>query len=175
MVIALVICAYWACFAVVLPTASLHFGSTGALWVLTGTHPCGPPPRQNGGGYQSASSYCGLVEWIVDCGERVWNWEDRVRIPTQAHQKRCDRALTCPHFSIIIRICSKKSVDTQKPAVKRQTAFEQLELITSTTELHRQKPVFRRFGSLLAKIKLPTNFGHKLTVLWFPIDSAQHR
>ena len=23
---------------------------TGVLWVLTGTHPCGPPPRQGGGG-----------------------------------------------------------------------------------------------------------------------------
>ena len=23
---------------------------TGVLWVLTGTHPCGPPPRQDGGG-----------------------------------------------------------------------------------------------------------------------------
>ena len=27
------------------PTASSHFGSTGVLWVLTRTHPCGPPPR----------------------------------------------------------------------------------------------------------------------------------
>ena len=25
-------------------------GSTGVLWVWTGTHPCGPPPRQDGGG-----------------------------------------------------------------------------------------------------------------------------
>ena len=42
----------------------------------------GPPPRQNGGGYQSASSCCGFVEWIVDCVERVWNWEDKVRVTT---------------------------------------------------------------------------------------------
>ena len=27
------------------PTASSHFWSTGVLWVLTGTHPCGPPSR----------------------------------------------------------------------------------------------------------------------------------
>ena len=42
-------------------------------------------PGRNGGGYQSASSCCGFVEWIVDCVERVWNWEDRVRIPTPLH------------------------------------------------------------------------------------------
>ena len=74
------------CGACELPTASSHCGSTGVLWVLTGTHPCGPPPRQNGGGYQSASSCCGFVEWIVECVERVWNWEDKVRIPT--HTKK---------------------------------------------------------------------------------------
>ena len=33
-----------------LPTASHRFGGTGVLWVLTVTHPCGPPPRQDGGG-----------------------------------------------------------------------------------------------------------------------------
>ena len=32
------------CGACELPTASSNFGSTGVLWVLTGTHPCGPPP-----------------------------------------------------------------------------------------------------------------------------------
>ena len=73
------------CGACELPTASSHFGSTGVLWVLTGTHPCGPPPKQNGGGYQSASSCCGFVEWIFDCVERVWNRKDKVRIP---HKKR---------------------------------------------------------------------------------------
>ena len=32
------------------PTASPVKLGTGVLWVSTGTHPCGPPPRQDGGG-----------------------------------------------------------------------------------------------------------------------------
>ena len=32
------------------PTASPVELDTGVLWVSTGTHPCGPPPRQDGGG-----------------------------------------------------------------------------------------------------------------------------
>ena len=40
-----------------LPTASSHFGSTGVLWVLTGTHPCGPPSRM-----MEVTKSSGLVE-----------------------------------------------------------------------------------------------------------------
>ena len=32
------------------PTASPVELGTGVLWVSIGTHPCGPPPRQDGGG-----------------------------------------------------------------------------------------------------------------------------
>ena len=71
------------CGACELPTASSHFGSTGVLWVLIGTHPCGPPPRQDDGGYQSASSCCGLWSVLfVACGERVGNCDDMVRTTT---------------------------------------------------------------------------------------------
>ena len=49
-----------------LPTASTLWG-TGVLWVLTGTHPCGPPLRQDGGGYQSASSYVRAYGLRVRC------------------------------------------------------------------------------------------------------------
>ena len=56
----------WAHVSVVLcdlPTASSHFGSTGVLWVLTGTHPCGPPSRMMEVTRAPASSL-----WIVGCG-----------------------------------------------------------------------------------------------------------
>ena len=68
MVIVREVCAHWACWVVVLasyPQPPHHLGCTGVLWVLTGTHPCGPPPKQNGGSYQSTSSCCGFVEWFV--------------------------------------------------------------------------------------------------------------
>ena len=47
-----------------LPTASSHFGSMGALWILTGTHPCGPPSRMME--VTRAPALCGLwsVEWV---------------------------------------------------------------------------------------------------------------
>ena len=55
----------WAHVGVVLcelPTASSHFGSTGALWVLTGTHPYNPPSRTME--VTRAPALCGL--WSVD-------------------------------------------------------------------------------------------------------------
>ena len=54
----------WAHVGVVLcelPTASSHFGSTGVLWVLTGTHPCGPPSRMME--VTRAPALCGLWSW----------------------------------------------------------------------------------------------------------------
>ena len=56
----------WAHVGVVLwelPTASSHFGSSGVLWVLTGTHPCGPPSRM---------MEVTRAPALVDCG--VWSW-----------------------------------------------------------------------------------------------------
>ena len=73
------------CGACELPTASPHFGGTGVLWVLTGTHPCGPPPRQNGGGDRNASSCCGFVEWFVVVMNVSGIGMIRVRIPTPLH------------------------------------------------------------------------------------------
>ena len=58
----------WAHVGVVLcelPTASSHFGSTGVLWVLTGTHPCGPPSRM-------MEVTIPERQLFVDCG--VWSW-----------------------------------------------------------------------------------------------------
>ena len=55
----------WAHVGVVLcelPTASSHFGSTGVLWVLTGTHSCGPPSRMME--VTRAPALCGL--WSVE-------------------------------------------------------------------------------------------------------------
>ena len=52
------------------------------LWVLTGTHPCGPSPSQDGGGYQSASSCCGDCGVICRGHVGRGNCEDGVRIPT---------------------------------------------------------------------------------------------
>ena len=57
-----------------LPTASSHCGSTGVLWVLTGTHPCGPgwwrlPERH---------LFCGVWSWCC-CQVVLWShrevWE----------------------------------------------------------------------------------------------------
>ena len=45
-----------------LPTASSRFGSTGVLWVSTGTHLCGPPSRMME--VTRAPALCGL--WIVE-------------------------------------------------------------------------------------------------------------
>ncbi len=129
-VIARVICAHvWLC-ACELPTASSHLGSTGVLWVLTGIHPCGPPPRQNGGGYQSASPCCGFVEWIVDCGERVGHWEDRVRIPTYSQRKKlnvvqvfkvCQKNWSCSSmerllefWKRVLKFCFRKNQNVEK-------------------------------------------------------------
>ena len=70
----------WAHVGVVLcelPTASSHFGSTGVLWVLTGTHPCGPPSRMME--VTRAPALCGLWSWSAvvkwSCGviERCGN------------------------------------------------------------------------------------------------------
>ena len=73
----------WAHVGVVLcelPTASSHFGSTGVLWALTGTHPCGPPSRMME--VTRAPVLCGLWSWravvkwscgvIERCGIRVY-------------------------------------------------------------------------------------------------------
>ena len=74
------------CGACELPTASFHLGGTGVLWVLTRTHTCGPPPKQNMMEVTRAPTLVvDFVEWIVDGVERVWNWEDKVRIPTLLH------------------------------------------------------------------------------------------
>ena len=47
-----------------LPTASSHFWSTCVLWVLTGTHPCGPPSKM--------MEVTTRAPALVDCG--VWSW-----------------------------------------------------------------------------------------------------
>ena len=65
----------WAHVGVVLcelPTASCHSGSTGVLWVLTGTSVW--PSIQDDGGYQSASSL-----WTVEleCCRHVVLWSHR--------------------------------------------------------------------------------------------------
>ena len=45
---------------------------TGVLWVLTGTHPCGPPPRQDGGGTRApALTYVHTVCVVLRARGRV--------------------------------------------------------------------------------------------------------
>ena len=64
-----------------LPTASSHFGSTGLLWVLTGTHPCGTPSRMMEVTRAPALSLiveCGVgavVKWSCGVTERCGNYE----------------------------------------------------------------------------------------------------
>ena len=65
----------WAHVGVVLcelPTASSHFGSTGVLWVLTGTHPCGPPSRMMEVTRAPALVDCGLWSWCC-CQVVLWS------------------------------------------------------------------------------------------------------
>ena len=67
----------WAHVGVVLcelPTASSHFGSAGVLWVLTGTHPCGPPSRMMEVTRAPALVDCGLWSWC--CHQEVL-WSHR--------------------------------------------------------------------------------------------------
>ena len=64
----------WAHVGVVLcelPTASSHFGSTGVLWVLTRTHPCGPPSRRMEVTRAPALVDCGLWSWC--CQVVLWS------------------------------------------------------------------------------------------------------
>ena len=61
-----------------LPTASSHFGSTGVLWVLTGTHPCGPPSRMME--VTRAPALCGMWSWscrrvVLWSHREVWKYE----------------------------------------------------------------------------------------------------
>ena len=63
----------WAHVGVVLcelPTASSYFGSTGVQWVLTGTHPCGPPSRMME--VTRSPALCGLWSWCC-CQVVLWS------------------------------------------------------------------------------------------------------
>ena len=51
-----------------LPTASGPKSArvySGVLWVLTRTHPCGPPPRQDGGGTRASALACVVCVVVV--------------------------------------------------------------------------------------------------------------
>ena len=73
----------WAHVGVVLcelPTASSHFGSKGVLWVLTGTHPCGPPSRRMEVTRAPALVDCGAWSWcccqvVLWSHREVWEYE----------------------------------------------------------------------------------------------------
>ena len=57
------------------PQPPSRFGCTGVLWVLTRTHPCGPPPRQDGGGTRAPAltyvhTVCVYVAHVVASGPR---------------------------------------------------------------------------------------------------------
>ena len=88
-----------------LPTASSHFGSTGVLWVLTGTHPCGPPSRMME--VARAPALCGLwslnavVKWSCGVIERCGSMSVSQHFPFFLQFLSCfwhDLSVFCPFF-----------------------------------------------------------------------------
>ena len=60
-----------------LPTGSSHFGSTGALWVLTRTHPCRPPSRMM---EVHVVSWSHREVWKYECISTPLHWLPRFGI-----------------------------------------------------------------------------------------------
>ena len=109
-----------------LPTASFHFGSTGVLWVLTGTYPCGPPSRIME--VARAPALCGLWSWcccrvVLWSHRKVWEYEcittERTKNEQQKNKKKDQKQKRKKKRTTKDQKKTKKKNDQQKKEQKK--------------------------------------------------------